>query len=104
MLHIAIKRLRFRQRRLMGKNGIGMAGRQLFAVIGGPGLKNNRSPLRRAGNIERAGNLEKSPRWSRVCSLFLSKNCPLALLRTKASSSQESHNPFTTRKYSSAIR
>jgi hypothetical protein len=45
----------------MGKNGIGMAGRQLFAVIGGPGLKNNRSPLRRAGNIQRAGNLEKSP-------------------------------------------
>ncbi|VTN05456.1 Uncharacterised protein [Raoultella ornithinolytica] len=43
----------------MGKNGIGMAGRQLFTVIGGPGLKNNRSPLRRTGNIERAGNLEK---------------------------------------------
>jgi hypothetical protein len=43
----------------MGKNGVGMFRRQLFPVVRRPGLKDNRSPLRRAANIQRTGDLEE---------------------------------------------
>ena len=44
---------------VVGKNGVGMFRRQLFPVVRRPGLKDNWSPLRRAANIQRTGDLEE---------------------------------------------
>ncbi len=43
----------------MGENGVGMFRRQLFTVVRRARLKDNRSPLRRATNIQRPGDLEE---------------------------------------------
>ena len=57
--NIPVKSLGFFSRWLMRKNGIGMTRRQLFAVLRGTCLKNDRSALRRAGNIERSLHLKE---------------------------------------------
>ena len=46
---------------MVGKNGVGMFCRQFFPVIRRTGLKDNRTSLRRATNIERPGDLEEIP-------------------------------------------
>ena len=104
LFNIAVKSLGFFPRVMVGKDGVSMFCRQLFTVVGRASLKDNRTSLRRAANIQRAGNLEEITVVIQSMQFRRIKNCPLSLLRIKASPSQESHSPFTTSRYSSAMR
>ena len=59
LFNIAVKSLGFFPRVMVGKDGVSVFCRQLFTVVGRASLKDNRTSLRRAANIQRAGNLEE---------------------------------------------
>jgi hypothetical protein len=76
----------------MGKNGVGMFRRQFFAVIRRAGLKDNRSSLWRATNIQRPGDLEEITVVIQGMQLLPDQRTARLFVAHKGIPSQESHS------------
>lgn len=104
LFNIAVKSLGFFPRVMVGKDGVSVFCRQLFTVVGRASLKDNRTSLRRAANIQRAGNLEEITVVIQSMQFRRIKELSALFIADKGIPSQESHSPFTTSRYSSAMR